>query len=94
LKNNTKSEAVLSPSALLRERIYNFILRSGNAGVTDEEIRLALNVAGDSQRPRRRELVEINLVGSTGKRRRIKTGRTATIWKATRVLEKNNTRTR
>ena len=77
-----------SNTAILRERIYNFILRTGNAGVTDEEIALAFDLPGDVERPRRNELVKNNLVANSGIRRMTTSGRTATVWKSTRVLNK------
>ncbi|CAM6053367.1 unnamed protein product [Sphagnum tenellum] len=73
---------------ILRERIYNFINRTGNAGVTDEEICLSFGLTGDIERPRRNELVRSNLVANSGVRRATTSGRTATVWKSVRVLDK------
>lgn len=77
-----------STTAVLREHIYNFINRSGNAGVTDEEISINFDLAGDTARPRRNELVQANLVANSGVRRHTTSGRTATVWKSTRVMNK------
>jgi len=78
----------VSATEQLREYIYDFINRSGNAGVTDEEIAFNFDVSGDITRPRRNELVKANRVGNSGSRRPTTTGRTATIWKSTKVLQK------
>jgi hypothetical protein len=77
-----------SNTTVLREQIYNYINRTGNAGVTDEEIALAFNLPGDVERPRRNELVKSNLVANSGIRRATSSGRTATVWKSVRVLER------
>ena len=78
----------LSTTAILREQIYNFINRSGNAGVTDEEIAFNFDLAGDTARPRRNELVQANLIANSGVRRHTSSGRAATVWKSTRVMNK------
>lgn len=84
----TRTKEYSSATAMLRERIYDFINRSGNAGVTDEEIAMAFDLPGDSERPRRNELVQQNLVGNSGIRRHVNSGRTATVWKSKRVLDR------
>lgn len=72
----------------LRDRIYNFILRSGAAGLTDEEISEGLKAAGDVSRPRRNELVRSNQVVNSGYRRATKRGRTAIVWLTSKVAKK------
>jgi len=72
----------------LREKVYNFVLRSGAAGLTDEEISRGLNIAGDVERPRRNELVMCDLIIDSGYRRKTLRGRTAKVWLTTRVADK------
>ena len=84
----TMTKDTRTATAMLREQIYDFILRSGNAGLTDHEICSHFDIGGDTIRPRRNELVKAKLVDSSGMRRRVESGRTATIWKSTKVLKK------
>src|SRR5262245_58624181 len=41
-----------------RRRVLDFIALKGEYGATDEEIQMALRMSGDTQRPRRVELVD------------------------------------
>lgn len=50
-------------------------------GRTDEEMQLALGLAGSTQRPRRVELVRMGKVVDSGLTRKTASGRQATIWK-------------
>jgi hypothetical protein len=68
------------PRTALRIRVYEFIAQSG--GVTDEEIQIALDMNPSTERPRRVELVEANLVRDSSTRRRTKSGRWAVVWTA------------
>ena len=88
LAENESVGSVFSSTYLLREQIYDFILRTGAAGVTDEEICWTFDLLGDSVRPRRNELVQANLVDKSRVRRRTTCGRTAIVWMSTRVLDK------
>lgn len=72
----------------LREHIYNFILRSGAAGLTDEEISEGLTIAADITRHRRNELVQIGMIVNSGMRRRTRRGRTASVWMSGYVAKK------
>ncbi len=73
-----------TPTSELREKVYQLILRSGAAGLTDEELSKNLRVAGDILRPRRNELVKADRVVNSGTRRETKRGRTAIVWRAVR----------
>lgn len=53
-------------------------------GMTDEEIQCALKLNPSTERPRRIELVGRGQVRDSGKKRRTKSGRMATIWEAVR----------
>lgn len=52
-------------------------------GCTDEEMQLALKMNPSTQRPRRGELVGMGLVKDSGRTRRTRSGRRATVWVAT-----------
>ena len=72
---------VLPRTGTQRRRVYDYILRSG--GATDFEIQNGLGISGNTERPRRVELVDGGLVADYGRRRR-EAGRLAIIWTATR----------
>jgi hypothetical protein len=50
---------------------------------TDEEIMSALDMNGNTERPRRRELELMGKIEDSGKTRRTKSGRDAVIWRLT-----------
>ena len=62
----------------LRERVHAYIIRQG--GATDEEMQHALGMGANTQRPRRRELVQRGLVRDSGKTRKTQAGREAIVW--------------
>lgn len=70
----------LAPSRAdtLRRAIYDYLTRYG--GCTDEELQAKLNMAGNTERPRRRELELLGLVLDSGARRSTRTGRKAVVW--------------
>jgi hypothetical protein len=72
----------------LREYIYARILRSGAAGLTDEELSQSLDVAGDVARHRRHELVQFGLIVNSGIRRPTRRGHTASVWMSGNVAKK------
>ncbi|MCP4677693.1 MAG: hypothetical protein GY854_19690 [Deltaproteobacteria bacterium] len=72
--------AVASKASKQRAQVYAHILSKGNNGATDEEIGTALDLGGNSVRPRRRELVIAGRVVDSGHRRKTTTGRDATVW--------------
>jgi hypothetical protein len=51
-----------------------------STGGTDEELQDALGMNPNTQRPRRIELVERGLVRDSGRTRKTKSGRRATVW--------------
>lgn len=67
-------------AATERERVYSFLYSQGQRGATDEEIANALHMSGNTERPRRRELVQAGRVVETEQRRRTESGRAATVW--------------
>lgn len=63
-----------------RRRILQFI-RDREHGATDDEMQQALEMAGDSQRPRRIELARAGCIEvREGMTRATRTGRPAVIW--------------
>jgi hypothetical protein len=70
----------------LQQRVYDMLLQCGPLGATDEDMQRFLNMNPSSQRPRRIELVAKGLVIDTGKTRKTRAGRQATVWKVNRAL--------
>lgn len=50
-------------------------------GATDEEIMAALDMPGNTERPRRRELQQMGKIVDSGETRRTKSGREAVVWR-------------
>jgi hypothetical protein len=71
------AESMRPTAATLREAVFNYLFGRGSDGATDEEIQIDLDMAGNTERPRRRELQEAGKVRDSGMRRTTKTGRQA-----------------
>jgi hypothetical protein len=67
-----------SRRATLRAAVLRYLV--AHDGATDEEMQLALGMNGNTQRPRRCELLEAGLVIDSGLRRPTRNGRKATVW--------------
>jgi hypothetical protein len=81
----TSAEAAseAKPSAAVwRARVFTFIEGKGTEGATDEEVQHALALGGNTQRPRRCELVESGRVRDSGDTRLTKARRSAVVWVA------------
>ena len=70
----------------LRGSVWVTIHNEGEHGATDEEIADALGLAGNTARPRRRELAQRNVVADSGARRPTRSGRQAIVWVAVEFL--------
>ncbi|NLS97978.1 MAG: hypothetical protein GXX96_38060 [Planctomycetaceae bacterium] len=75
--------AIRPDAARLRARVLEFIQRQGTAGATDLEIQAGLQMSGDTQRPRRRELQQAGFIVDSGDVRSTASGRAAVVWVAT-----------
>lgn len=74
------AESIRGSAASLREQVLRFITRCGDLGATDEEIQFALDMGGNTERPRRRELEELGLVIRAGRTRLTSAHRRADVW--------------
>lgn len=63
----------------MRARVLAY-LEANPSGATDEEIATALNMEGNTERPRRIELMTMGLVKDSGKKRKTRKGRLAAVW--------------
>jgi len=66
-----------------RQRVLDYLLLCPT-GATDEEIQGALKMGGNTERPRRRELVLLGHVVNSKCQVRTSTGRMAIVWMAKR----------
>lgn len=73
---------ILPRSGTLRRRVYDYISSCGLWGATDDEIQHRLNMEGNTERPRRVELVDLDLIKDSG-RRRVSRGRNRIVWVTT-----------
>lgn len=64
----------------LRKQVEAFILGRGAEGATDEEIQHALDMVGNTQRPRRRELVKAGAIVEASEKRLTSSNKEATVW--------------
>jgi hypothetical protein len=64
----------------LRHQVLSYICTRHSFGATDEEIQIALNMNPSTQRPRRIELVNMNMVRDSGLTRKTTSGRNAVVW--------------
>jgi hypothetical protein len=74
------ADSMESEAATLRAQVYKFIKALGEKGATDEEVQLATNMVGNTQRPRRRELQLKGRVVDSGRTRKTQSGRNAVVW--------------
>jgi hypothetical protein len=76
------AESIKPTAGTLRALVLDF-LKACSDGATDEQMQQALNMAGNTQRPRRQELETMGLIRKTDKTRATSSGRQAVIWEAT-----------
>ncbi len=72
---------IQSSAKTLRQVVLDYLKRLGYLGATDEEICEALDMAGNTVRPRRRELELSGQVRKTELRRKTRSGRLAVVWR-------------
>ena len=81
------AEAIRPNAATLRARVLRYIEARGERGATDEEIQNNLGMAGNTQRPRRKELQEAGLIRDSGRTRKTSSGREAVVWVAQEITQ-------
>lgn len=63
-----------------RKEVYDFLLQRGDQGATDQEIQDALQMGESTQRPRRKELEEADVICASGRTRPTRSGLPAVVW--------------
>jgi len=73
---------VLPHTGTARRRVLDAIQSAGSSGMTDDELVAALEMNPNTERPRRKELVEMGWVRDSGLRRDTAGGSKAIVWAA------------
>lgn len=74
------ADAIKPCADTLRKRVLEYIRAQGRTGATDDEIQVALNMNGSTQRPRRIELFQQGKICMAPFMRRTRAGRRANVW--------------
>jgi hypothetical protein len=76
------AEIILPKTGTLRRKVYDMILIHADFGATDYELQARLDLTGNTERPRRKELQERGLIHDSGRRRPTPSGRDSIVWVA------------
>jgi len=75
------AKAIVGDASILRERAYAALAAAGSAGLTADQVALALGRDRLSVRPRITKLAKIGRVIRTGERRQNESGLSAAAWR-------------
>lgn len=78
------AKAIEPRAATLRRLVLDYLRGQGEQGATDLEMQEALGMDGNTQRPRRVELLTAGLIRDSGCTRATRHGRQAVVWIANR----------
>lgn len=76
------AESVEHATGTLRARVLGFIKRSGEYGMTCDEIELLSGLVHQTASARVNELCKLDVIIDSGRRRKTRSGRKATVWVA------------
>jgi hypothetical protein len=74
------ADAIKPCADTLRARVLEYIRAQGKEGATDDEIQVALDMGGSTQRPRRVELFQQGKICMAPNMRKTRAGRQANVW--------------
>jgi len=74
------ADAIKPCADTLRARVLEYIRSQGKTGATDDEIQVALNMGGSTQRPRRVELFQQGKICMAPMMRLTRAKRKANVW--------------
>lgn len=80
LTSKIAAQSMRSSAGAQQQRVLECLQQAGDAGLTDEELQAALDLSGNSERPRRRKLVELGLVKDSGTMRKTGSNHAAVVW--------------
>jgi hypothetical protein len=75
------AEQVLPRTGTLRRQVYEYFVRRGLNGATDEEAQANLNIDGNTMRPTRGSLVKDGYLIDTGVTRKNAKGHDCIVWR-------------
>lgn len=70
-------------SGTARRRVFDALHAAGGDGMTDEELQRHLGMGGNTERPRRIELVDAGMVADSGRRRPTNSDSRGIVWTVT-----------
>lgn len=76
------AESIRPTAEAMRQRVLEYLRLRAGLGATDDEGQRDMEMAGNTYRPRRCELVEAGLVRDSGTTRPTASGRKAVVWLA------------
>lgn len=88
IANNARKTSVkaaenhLPKSGSIRANVYEYIIRQGMRGATDQEIQRSLKIDGNTVRPSRITLLKDGLIVDAGVTRKNDNGNDCTVWRA------------
>lgn len=74
------AEAMLPRAGTDRRKVLDLLRQWHATGATDDELQIGLAMDPSTERPRRIELVNAGLVRDSGRTRKTRSGRRATVW--------------
>jgi hypothetical protein len=76
------AERIYPKSGSIRLTVYEYLIRQGLRGATDQEMQSALMMSGDTVRPSRITLLRDGLIIDSGETRLNANGNPCTVWRA------------
>jgi transcription initiation factor IIE alpha subunit len=76
------AQKVLPRTGSLRRKVYEYILKQGLRGATDQEIEKALQIEGNTVRPTRISLVKDGFIMDTGSTRKNQHDNDCIVWRS------------
>jgi transcription initiation factor IIE alpha subunit len=76
------AQKVLPKTGSLRRKVYEYILKQGLRGATDQEIEKALQIEGNTVRPTRISLVKDGFIMDTGSTRKNQHNNDCIVWRS------------
>lgn len=76
------AERIYPKSGSIRLKVYEYLIRQGLRGATDQEMQTNLNLSGDTIRPTRMTLLKDNYIIDSGETRNNLNGNPCVVWRA------------
>jgi hypothetical protein len=76
------AEGVYPKSGSIRLSVYEYLIRQGLKGATDQEMQSNLNLSGDTIRPTRMTLLKDGFIIDSGETRNNSNGNPCVVWRA------------